>query len=134
MSITIDTSSTESMDRPKYEPLESGKYDLEITNKLEKKDSKSCKPGETNYGVIRVDYKEPETGKTVTDWISLHPKMAWKLNQWAVSAGVVEKGEALDIELEDFDGRVVTAIIGQRTYLKDGETKITNDIKEYIYE
>ena len=132
--LSIDTTVEGGMDRPAYEPLESGKYDLEITNKLESKPSKSCKPGETNYGVIQVDYKENTTGKRVTDWISLHPKMAWKLNQFAVSAGVVEAGQALDIDLQDFDGRVVTAIVGQRTYQKDGETKIANEIKEYIYE
>jgi len=132
--LSIDTTVEGGMDRPAYEPLESGKYDLEITNKLESKPSKSAKAGETNYGVIQVDYKEATTGKRVTDWISLHPKMAWKLNQFAVSAGVIEAGQSMEIDLQDFDGRVVTAIVGQRTYTKDGETKIANEIKEYIYE
>ena len=137
MSIRIDTSSPESTERPKYEPLESGKYDLEITNKLEALPSKSPSQDGKNHGRIQVDFKEPETGKVVTDYISLHPKMKWKLNQFAISAGVIEKGDSADIELADFDGRVVTALVGQRTWTKNdgsGETGVSNEIKEYIYE
>jgi hypothetical protein len=137
MSIKIDTSNTEDLSRPKYEPLESGKYDLEITNKLEVKPSKNPSADGKNHGRIQVDFKDPDTGKTVTDYISLHPKMKWKLNQFGLSAGVLQKGESADIDLADFDGRVVTAIVGQRTWTKQdgsGETGVSNEIKEYIYE
>ena len=137
MSIKIDTGNPEDLTRPKYEPLESGKYDLEITNKLQVTPTKDPAKDGKNYGKIEVIFKDPESGKEVKDYIALHPKMKWKLNQFALSAGVIEKGESGDIELPDFDGRVVTAIVGQRTWTKtdgSGETGVSNEIKEYIYE
>lgn len=135
--LNIDTSNPEQMERPKYEPLEPGKYDLEIMNKLEVKPSKNPSADGVNYGRIQVDFKEPETGKKVTDYVSLHPTMVWKVNQFAVSAGVLAKGEKGDIDLEDFTGRIVTAMVGQKTYTKNdgsGEQGIANEIKEYLFE
>ena len=135
--LTVDTSNPEEMSRPKYEPLEPGKYDLEISNKLEVLPSKNPSADGVNYGRIQVDFKENESGKTVTDYISLHPKMKWKLNQFVVSAGLLGAGETGDIDLSDGMGRVVTALVGQRTYTKNdgsGEQGIANEIKEYIYE
>lgn len=134
--LTVDTSNPEAMDRPKYEQLEPGKYDFEITNQLVKTDSKQASADGINHGKIEVILKETETGKIVKDYLALHPKMKWKLNQFVVSAGLLEAGATGDVDLADGMGRVVTAIVGQRTYTKtDGTgTGISTDVKEYIYE
>ena len=121
-------------ERPAYQPLEPGTYELEITNEL--KVEKSRNPGKDgiNHGRIEVNLAEVTTGKTVDDYLPMSPKMRWKFNQFVASTGVVEAAPG-KVNLADFKGRILKAIIGQRAYTReDGTTGLANEVKQYVFE
>ena len=131
--INVDTRNPEALERPAYEPLEPGQLDLEITNDLEVKPSKNSASDGINYGNIKVELTDPESNKKVTDYLPLHPKMAWKLNSFAASAGIEENDEG-QVDLAEFKGRIVRCIVTQEPYTaKDGSTKLSNKIDSYVY-
>ncbi len=132
--VNVDTSNPESMERPAYEPLEAGVYELRITNKLEVKPSAKVGNDGVNHGRIEVVLEDIESGKTVKDWIPMSPNMKWKLNQFTAAAGVTEV-EPGQVDLDDFQDLIVNAEIGQRSYPRnDGTTGLTNEVRKYIYE
>ena len=131
MSLLNVYTSTEGKELPKYVAMEPGIYEFEITNELEVKPSKNPSADGVNYGNIPVELKNLEEDKTVRDWISLHPKMAWKKNQFVASAGVEADGGQVD--LADFRGRIVKAVIKQETYKNnEGEERLRNKVDEYV--
>ena len=133
--VTVDTTNPESMERPPYEPLEPGVYELRITNRLEVKPSANpSKKDGVNHGRIEVKLEELASGKTVTDDIPMSPNMKWKLNQFAAAAGVAEI-EPGQVDLDDFQGLIVQAEIGQRTYTRNDQTTgLANEVNKYLYE
>ena len=120
--IKVDVSD-EGMSAPVFTPLEPGVYDLEIINDLKVEPTiNPDKETGTNYGKVVVEYAEVESRKRLRDIIALHPKMNWRKNQWALSAGFpgAEDGE---IDLADGKGSIVHAVIAQETYTKQDNTE-----------
>ena len=132
--INVDINNPDALERPAYEPLETGQYDMEIINKPEATPTKNPSSDGVNYGKVEVQLRELESEKTVTDYISLHPKMLWKLGRLCKSAGIAEV-EPGKIDLADLEGRVVRAAIQQRTYTRqDGTQGIGNEVDNYLWE
>jgi len=128
--INVDTTE-EALKRPEYQPLEPGEYILEINNELKVEPSKNPN---SQYDRIEVHLKEMDTGKTVKDWLSMNPSMKWKLSQFVASSGVGED-ENGQVDLEEFKGVTVTALVTQETYeKKDGTQGLSNKVDRYVYE
>jgi hypothetical protein len=131
--IKVDVNNPEALERPVYEPLEPGDYYLEITNDLVVLPSKNPAQDGKNYGRIEVQLKEEQTGKTVKDYISMSPKMAWRKNRFVLSAGVAESAEG-EVDLAEFKGRTVKATVKQETYTRqDNTVGLSNKIDNYLY-
>lgn len=119
---------------------EEGNYQFKIISALKDK----TKPGYDKDGnekpirdmlVLEFIFKDKNgMEKTVKDWIVFMKGMDWKMRHLAISINELDKYDNKELDLHHIQGKTGRFIIGVKEYVKEGETKKSNFIKDYIVE